>query len=77
MNYSVTGVVYRVLDGEDWFEYQVRLFDGDDEIVDEWDSLFECYSVQNGGLSHGEAVAAVQEITADVHAGNASDWFDL
>lgn len=74
--YSVTGRVYQVFDGENQYEYVVELvYDG--EIVDKWNSLFETYNIQNGHLTHDEAVQAVQEITQDVHDGNITEWFDL
>jgi hypothetical protein len=76
MDYSVTGRIYRVLDGKNAYEYTVTLLDHG-EVVDEWDSLFECYSIHHDHLTHEAAVAAVQEITNDVHAGKASDWFDV
>lgn len=74
-DYSVTGRVYQTNDGENSYEYIVTLTDGE-EIVDEWNSLFECFSPQTPHLTHEKAVAAVMEITNDVHAGKASDWFD-
>ena len=75
-DYKVTGRVYRVLQDEDAYEYEVTLSENGVPI-DTWDSLFECYSIHHSHLTHEGAVAAVQEITADVHAGKADDWFDL
>lgn len=75
-DYKVIGRVYRVLQDENAYEYEVSLFENEIEI-DTWDSLFECYSIHHSHLSHEQAVAAVQEITNDVHEGRASEWFDV
>jgi hypothetical protein len=75
MTYKVVGNVYRVLEEQNAYEYIVTLYD-DGEQVDEWNSLFECYTVHHSHLTHESAVEAVQEITEDVHDGNVSDWFD-
>lgn len=76
MEYKVMGRVYRVKEDENAYEYQVQLFDGD-ELIDEWHSITECYSIHHDHLSHEKAVSAVQEITNDVHEGNVSVWFDV
>ena len=76
MSYRVVGRVFNVLDNRNAYEYEVSLFDGETEI-DSWNSLFECYSIQTGHLSHEAACQAVQEITEDVHEGNTEDWFDI
>ncbi|QSG06368.1 hypothetical protein [Halapricum desulfuricans] len=76
MTYKVIGRVYRVLEGENAYEYEVSLYDGEEEI-DTWNSLFECYSIHHPHLTHDGAVRAVREITEDVHNGKADDWFDL
>lgn len=75
-DYSITGRIYKVSDSENRYEYVVTLSENE-EVVDEWNSLFECYSLQTGHLTHNKAVAAVQEITDDVHSGKASEWFDV
>ena len=74
--YKVTGRVYRVLQDRNAYEYEVSLYDGDD-LIDRWDSLFECYSIHHQHLTHDEAVAAVREITNDVHSGKVEDWFNV
>ena len=76
MNYKVNGRVYRVKEDENAYEYHVQLLNGD-ELIDEWFSITECFSVHHDHLSHEKAVATVQEITNDVHEGCASTWFDL
>ena len=76
MTYNVTGRIYRVLDDQNAYEYVVTLTE-DGEIVDEWNSLFECYSPDHKHLTHEGAVSAVQEITNDVHFGDVEAWFDV
>ncbi|OYR58499.1 hypothetical protein [Halorubrum halodurans] len=76
MTYTVTGRVYRVLENENAYEYEVTLLD-DDEIVDSWNSLFETYSIHHRHLTHERAIAAVQEITNDVHEGHVTAWFNV
>lgn len=76
MNYRVNGRVYRVKEDENAYEYHVQLFEGE-ELIDEWDSIIECYSIHHNHPTHEKAVSAVQEITNDVHEGNVSVWFDV
>lgn len=76
MTYKVIGRVYRVLQDKNAYEYEVSLYENEVEI-DTWNSLFECYSIHHSHLSHEQAVAAVQEITNDVHEGRVSEWFDV
>jgi hypothetical protein len=66
------------VDDESWYEYRVSLVGSDGQMIDEWDSFYECY-ISDGGqkLTEKRANAAVAEIQDGVKNGEASSWFDL
>jgi len=60
-----------------WYEYTVKLLNDEGNVVDEWDSLVECY---NGAqrLTMEEAEKAIEEIRRDVEErGCPERWFRL
>lgn len=57
------------------YEYRVKLLNEDTaEVIDEWDSLYECYN-GSGHISKENAKATIKQIQSDVSDGDANVWF--
>lgn len=72
--YTVEGRIYYKESASSW-EYRVFLYE-DGSLVDSWDSFVETFNnVQT--LTKEQAENAIEEITNDVHSGDAHHWFDV
>jgi len=72
---KVASDIYEIDSGG--YEYRVKLLNEDTaEVIDEWDSLHECYK-GSGHLPKDNARATIKEIESDVSDGNANIWFSL
>jgi len=59
------------------YEYRVKLLDTKTkEIVDEWNSMFQCYN-GSGHLTKENAEANVEQIVQDVEDGKPELWFNM
>jgi len=59
-----------------WYEYKVKLLNRKGEILDEWDSINECYEGFQR-LTFKDCQQAIKTIKADVANGKANEWFTI